>query len=469
MTGIPECDHSFQVMLDCSTGVMLQLENYSPEIQRALEKAAASVGDRIRVKKDGSVHEGILLPRPQIGGDPGSIVIKLDNGYNIGISLDASTEVKKIPGGRALEAFPTRELESSPDAPEISIVATGGTISSRLDYETGGVKWRMEPGQIFYMAPEIQDLVSIRNVATPFLVGSENMSAHHWKEISRVVAEELNSGSVGVVVTHGTDIMHYSSAALSFMLRGLGKPVVFTGSQRSTDRGSTDASMNLLCAASVAGRSPIGEVCLVMHGGMDDTYCLIHRGTRVRKMHTSRRDAFRSINDLPMGKAWPDGRFKIENRHVERSEGQVELDNVFEEKVALLKFFPGMEPELIDFLVDRGYRGILLEVTALGHIATDESQRNLLPSVERALDEGIVIAAAPQTLYGRTDPLVYSEGRKVWNLGVVYCGDMLPETAFVKLGWILGHDPEQDEARKMMLTNYAGEISDISDPRGFLI
>jgi glutamyl-tRNA(Gln) amidotransferase subunit D len=226
--------------------------------------------------------------------------------------------------------------------------------------------------------------------------------------------------------------------------------------------------MNLICSAVVAGSSNVGEVTLVMHGSIEDTYCFIHRGTRVRKMHTSRRDAFRSINELPIGKVWPDGRIEITGDHVKRGKGEVRLDYAFEEKIALLKFFPGMEPELIDFLVDRGYRGILMEVTALGHLATDESQRNLLPSLERALQEDIVIAAAPQTLYGRTDPLVYSEGRKVWKLGVVYCGDMLPETAYVKLGWVLGHEVDQKEAGRMMLKSYAGEISPTSDPRAFL-
>jgi glutamyl-tRNA(Gln) amidotransferase subunit D len=422
----------------------------------------------IEIRRPGSVHRGILLPRPSIGGDPSSIVLKLDSGYNVGLRWSKKARIKKLPGGRSLEAFPSRVLESRSGVPEISIVATGGTISSRLDYETGGVKWRMEAGQIFYMAPEIQELVSIKNVATPFLIGSENMSALHWKEIARSVAAELNSGSEGVVVTHGTDMMHYSAAAASFMLRGLSGPVAFTGSQRSTDRGSTDASMNLLCAASVAGRSPIAEVCLVMHGTMEDTYCLIHRGTRVRKMHTSRRDAFRSINELPLGRAWPDGRLEITGKHTARADGDVEVDDVFEERIALLKFYPGMEPEVMEFLIDQGYRGILLEVTALGHVATDESQRNMLPTIERAVGEGIVVAAAPQTLYGRTDPLVYSEGRKVWSLGVVYCGDMLPETAYVKLGWVLGHDVEREEAARMMTHNYAGEISRTSDPRAFL-
>jgi len=448
--------------------VELEFENYSPRVRAALRDAGARPGDMVELIRDGSTHRGIVLPRPLIGGDPGSIVIKLDNGYNIGVKWSAQMKLKRISGGRALEVFPSVSLQPKPGLPEISLVSTGGTIGSRVDYETGGVKWLMEPGQVFFMAPELQELVSVRHVAVPFLVGSENMSAFHWKEVARSVAKELNSGVSGAVVTHGTDTMHYSSSAVSFMLRNLSKPVVFTGAQRSTDRGSSDASMNLLCAAIVAGRSPIAEVCLVMHGSMEDTHCLIHRGTRVRKMHTSRRDAFRSINELPIGRVWPDGRMQIDGRHAERSDSEVQLDAVFEEKVALLKFYPGMEPEIIDFLVDRGFKGILIEVTALGHVATDESQRNLLPHLSRAIEEGVVLAAAPQTLYGRTDPWVYSEGRKVQDIGVIYCGDMLPETAYVKLGWVLGHDPGPEEARKMMLSNYAGEISAVSDPRAFL-
>ncbi len=426
------------------------------------------MGDRIELQSDDYHYRGILLPRPLIGGDPDSLIIKLDNGYNLGLELGPDTRLRKLSGGRSLEAFPSVDVEPAEDVPEISVISTGGTISSRLDYETGGVKWLMEPGQMFFMAPELKDLVSIRNVRSPFALGSENMSASHWKRMAEGVAEELNSGARGVVVTHGTDTMHYSSAALGFMLRELTGPVVFTGAQRSTDRGSSDASMNLVCSAAVAGRSSMGDVCLVMHGEMDDTYCFIHRGTRVRKMHTSRRDAFRSIDELPLGRAWPDGKVELGNEYRERSKGPVEVDAVFEERIALIKFYPGMEPELIDFLVDRGYRGILLEVTALGHLATDESERNLLPSISRAIDEGVLVAAAAQTIYGRTNPLVYSEGRKVWDLGVVYCGDMIPETAYVKLGWVLGHDPDPEEAKKMMLTDMAGECSETSDPRAFL-
>lgn len=443
------------------------LENYSRDIRAAAEEAGIGAGDEVEVKLRDSIYRGILLPRPLIGGDPGSLVIKLENGYNVGLKWTESTSMARISGGRSLEAFPGLSVEPGADLPEISVVSTGGTISSRLDYDTGGVKWLMEPGQMFFLVPELAERVSIRNIRRPFAVGSENMSARHWIQLAEDVAGELESGVKGVLVTHGTDTMHYSTAALSFMLRGLPAPVVFTGAQRSTDRGSTDASMNLLCAASVAAESGLPEVCLVMHGETNDSYCLIHRGTRVRKMHTSRRDAFRSINELPLGRAWPDGRIELREKASKVDEGP-EVDTVFEERIALIKFYPGMEPEMIDFLVDRGYRGILLEATALGHLATDESDRDLIPSISRAIEEGLVVAAASQTLYGRTDPLVYSEGRKIWNLGVVYCGDMLPETAYVKLGWVLGHDPDPAEAKRMMEHDYAGEISEVSDPRSFL-
>lgn len=130
------------------------------------------------------------------------------------------------------------------------------------------------------------------------------MKPKHWIKIAHEVAKSLNSGDSGVVVAHGTDTMGYTAAALSFMLRDLGKPVILVGAQRSSDRPSSDAAMNLICSVRMS-TSDVAEVMVVMHGETGDTYCLAHRGTKVRKMHTSRRDAFRSINDVPIAKVWP--------------------------------------------------------------------------------------------------------------------------------------------------------------------
>ena len=126
------------------------------------------------------------------------------------------------------------------------------------------------------------------------------MKPEYWVKTARSVADEINGGADGVVVAHGTDTMHYTSAALNFML-DTPVPVVVTGAQRSSDRPSSDAFMNLISSV-VAAKSDIAEVTLCMHAEEDDSYCLLHRGTKVRKMHTTRRDTFRSINALPIAK-----------------------------------------------------------------------------------------------------------------------------------------------------------------------
>ncbi len=305
-------------------------------------------------------------------------------------------------------------------------------------------------------------------VVSPFLMASENMAHEHWQKLAETCARLLNEGDAGVVVTHGTDTLHYTSAALSFMLKNLTKPVVLTYSQRSTDRGSTDTPMNLVCAAHVAANSDLSEVVLVGHGESSDTFCYANRGTKVRKMHTSVRHTFRPINEVPVAKIWPDGNTEYLGKHKKRAEGKVIADTKFEEKVALIKYYPGAGPEMIEFLREKKYRGIVIEATGLGHVATDESRKSWLPAIKRAINSGMLVCATAQTLYGRLDPLVYSEGRKVLSLGVLYLEDMLPETAYVKLGWVLGHTKDTKEAEKMMLTNYAGEITGRTGAQTFL-
>ncbi|MCK4555480.1 MAG: Glu-tRNA(Gln) amidotransferase subunit GatD [Candidatus Aenigmarchaeota archaeon] len=442
---------------------------YSAKIGSCLKKEKISSGDKVKItQKGGKEYEGILMPRPDFGGSKDNIILKLKSGYNIGIKFSNGMKIKKSGKGAELEAFPSLKFSSDKNLPKISLVATGGTISSRVSYETGGVKWLMDAGQLFFLAPELQKIAVFRKIEKPFLMASENMSHEHWQKLAETCARLLNEGDEGVVVTHGTDTLHYTSAALSFMLKNLTKPVVLTYSQRSTDRGSTDTPMNLVCAAKVAATSEIAEVVLVGHGESGDTFCLANRGTKVRKMHTSVRHTFRPVNDVPVAKIWPDGNTEYLGEHKKRAEGKVIADTKFEEKVALIKYCPGANPEMIDFLREKKYRGIVIEATGLGHVATDESRKSWLPAIKRAINSGMLVCAAAQTLYGRLDPLVYGEGRKVLSLGVVYLKDMLPETAYVKLGWVLGHTKDTKEAEKMMLANYAGEITGRTGTQTFL-
>jgi len=437
---------------------------YSSDVQKALDSAGAKPGDRVRVSKDAAAFEGILLPRPEIG-DPNCLVLKLASGYNVGVEFK-SAKVERLGDGVKLESFPLGKLKPNPKLPAISLIATGGTIASRLDYVTGGVKMAMTPEEITFAVPELSERVNVSGVVQLSNLASEDMGFRNWQAMAEQAARELNSGAEGCVILHGTDTMHYSSAALSFMLLNLTKPVVFVGAQRSSDRGSSDAFMNILCAASLAGKGDFAEVGICMHAEESDSHCHFLRGTKARKMHTSRRDAFRPINDAPLARVFPDGRIEDFGSHRTRSGGEVEVNAKFEPRVALVKAYPSSLPDLLQFYIQKGFRGIVIEGTGLGHVPTqtEDQKDSWIPAIREADAQGIVVAVTSQCVYGRVSPYVYRNLRVLKNAGAVHCEDMLSETAYVKLGWLLGnHSPE--EAKKMMPANLAGEIS-ARDTRG---
>jgi glutamyl-tRNA(Gln) amidotransferase subunit D len=264
--------------------------------------------------------------------------------------------------------------------------------------------------------------------------------------------------------------MHFTTAALSFFLKDLSKPVIFTAAQRSIDRGSSDAFMNLICSVAAAAKSDIAEVMTCMHGTTNDDYCILIRGSKVRKMHTSRRDAFRPVNELPLAKVYSDGKIEITNKNYnKRSDKKVTLENRFEDKTALIQIYPGMDPEIIDFYVKKGYKGIVISATALGHTPTEASPLNLLPAIKKAIDKGVAVVIASQTLYGRVHPYVYTNLRKLSiDLSCIFVEDMLPETAYIKLGWVLSQTTKPEKIREAMLTNVAGEITERTENNTFL-
>ncbi len=417
-----------------------------------------NVGDRVRITKGNRSYEGFLMPRSELG-DEKHVVIKLDNGYNIGINIENAT-IERIPYEKARARIEERKVSFSKEKPTITILGTGGTIASKIDYKTGAVHPSFSTEELVNAIPELEDIANIRTNLL-FNILSENMTPTHWKEIAKAIAKELNSGASGIVVAHGTDTLAYTSAALSFMLKNLYKPVVLVGAQRSSDRPSSDASMNLVSSVRVAC-SDIGEVMVVMHGSTSDDYCLIHRGTKVRKMHSSRRDAFRSINAKPIGEI-REGKIKVFQRYRKRKEEEVFVDDKLEEKVALIKIYPGIDKEYFDYVVDN-YKGIVIEGTGLGHVPT-----NLLPSIERAYEEGIPIVMTTQTIYGRVNMNVYSTGRELLARGVIPGEDMLPEVAYVKLMHVLAHFSDLEEIRREMLRNIAGEITERTEVDNFLI
>ncbi len=427
--------------------------DYSPVVEKLLKKHGIEIGHRIAVEKGSNIYEGIVMPNT---GDPNLLALKLENGYNVGLDISGA-KIKKLDSAKP-KPFTTKQKEFvkfDKSKPLVSLVTTGGTITSKIDYNTGGVISLMTPEEFVKKIPEIGSIANI-GIVQPFNKMSEDMDPKDWAILAEEVAKQLNKSAVGAIVTHGTDTLHYTSAALSFMLK-TPKPVVLVGSQRSSDRGSADSAMNLICAA-YAATSGIAEVGTCMHATMNDDYCYFIRGTKVRKMHASRRDAFRPINDLPLAKIHPSGNIEIMNENYKKRENaKAVADTKFEENVALQKVYPGSDPEILDYLASK-YKGIVLEATAFGHVPTN-SRKSWIPAIKK-ISKDMPIVIASQSIYGRVNTNVYTNLRILFSeTQAIPAEDMHPETAFVKLGFVLGHTKKLEEVRKMMLTNLAGEIS----------
>ncbi|MEM0203910.1 MAG: Glu-tRNA(Gln) amidotransferase subunit GatD [Archaeoglobaceae archaeon] len=396
-------------------------------------------GKRVRIRAKGKIFEGIVMP-----SFTGNLVLKLDNGYNVGFVEYELLEVL----GELEKVEVKRELLRREGLPDVKIISTGGTIASKVDYRTGAVTSQFTAEEIASEVPEIAEICNV-SAELVYNILSENMKPAYWIELARRVYESLKSYE-GVIVTHGTDTMHYSASALAFML-STPKPVVFVGAQRSSDRPSSDATMNLLCSAKLSV-SDVGEVLVCMHGSTSDDFCYAHRGVKVRKMHTSRRDAFQSINAKPVARInypsleieWLSWRFK-------RGERKLELKDKLEERVALIKFFPGLSADVLEFFHSKGYRGFVIEGTGLGHVSTD-----WIETLKRICEDSLVVMTS-QCLFGRVCDRVYDTGRDLLKVGVIEGEDMLPETALVKLMFLLGNY-DLETAKELVKKNLVGEI-----------
>ncbi len=439
--------------------------DYSASVKKLLDRAKIEVGDRLAVEKDGKRIEGVLMPNT---GDPNVIVVKLSTGYNLGLSVVGAKIEKLKKEKKQLPKKSRYEYDKSKKT--ILIMHTGGTVASKIDYETGGVITAIEPEDLISAIPELQKIANIRSELI-FQMWSEDMEPEHWIILAQKIAHEQERFD-GIIVTHGTDAMHYTSAALSFMLKNIPKPVILVGSQRSSDRGSSDAAMNLICAASFIVNTDYAGVALCMHASSNDDDCYIHSGLHVRKMHTSRRDAFRSVDVMPMAKVSRNGSVEIMGGFTRPVEPFKVLP-VFNKKVALVKIHPGFDNKQLEFYEKNGYKGIVLEGTGLGHAPINSIDKYtkehamLLSAIKRMTKSGIIIAMTSQCLYGKVNLNVYSTGRKLLDAGVVPV-QMTPETAFVKLGWLLGHTKNMEAAKNLMQMSLIGEQVERIDPQAFL-
>lgn len=427
-----------------------------------LKKHDVAVWDRVEIETSKGPFTGLILPRSKTE-DEFHIVIKMPSGYNTGVHVDSIESIKKIGRREGNYAIPEKEFPYDKRKKNVTLLGTGGTIASRLDYTTGAVVPTFSPGELYGAVPELADIC---NLTTKKLFGvfSENMGPEQYKILAEEIGRLIIDGVDGIVIGHGTDTMHHTAAILSYMVQNTPIPIVIVGSQRSSDRPSSDAAINLLNSAFAAAHSNLAEIMVCMFGPTSDDYGLLHMGTRVRKMHSSYRSTFRTIGDIPLAMVWSDKVVPLRNHKMRRNDNNVLINTAYEEKVTLLYYYPGMNPDIIDSLVEKGYKGIVIAGTGLGHV-----NAALNPALKKAVDSGVTVVMTVQTLWGYVHMNVYDTGRYLLELGIIPCENIIPESAYMKLCWILAQTSDPQKIHKMMLTPIANEITEREPHNGYLV
>ena len=440
------------------------LKGYKGLARHRLAKWGIRVWSDVRVTNDaGSVFEGVILPRSETFDDL-HIVLKQKTGYNVGIHVDRVRAVEEVGYKEAIYKIPEKAFPYDEGMPNVTLLGTGGTIASRLDYRTGAVIPAFTPGELYGAVPELADICNLTTKKI-FGVFSENMAREQYITLAEQIGEEIAAGADGIVIGHGTDTMGHTAAILSFMVQDSPVPIVLVGSQRSSDRPSSDAALNLIHAVRAAALGEIAEVQICMFGPTSDRYGLLHRGTRCRKMHSSYRSTFRTVGDIPLCRVSRDDFTIINPNFAKRDRSrQVKIDAVYDDHTTILYYYPGMTPDLVDALVEKGYRGIVIAGTGLGHV-----NKPLYPALAKAIKAGVHVVMTVQTLWGYAQMYVYDTGRDLLDIGVVPLDNMLPETALMKLSWVLGHTDDHDEVLQMMRAPVSHEITEREPHNGYLI
>ncbi len=438
-------------------------EGYRGALRERLVREGIRTWSKVKITKGNATYEGLLLPRSQHTADT-YVTLKVDTGYNLGVLVDEATRIEETGYQKGHYQLPHVDVKPQKELPSVTLLGTGGTVASRLDYRTGSVIPAFTPEELFSAVPELVTRVNL-TPKTLYQILSENFRPEYWVRTAEAIAKEIEGGVKGVIIGHGTDTMCTTGAALAYFLRNLPVPVVLVGSQRSSDRPSSDGPRNILYAATLAGHEDFAEVVVCMHGGTSDSYNLIHRATRCRKMHSSRRDTFRTLDDIPLGKIDDSGItwFKDDIRKRGTTEDFL-LDTKIDTRVGMLYSYPGMNPDMLDSMVDKGYHGIVIIGTGLGHVGTD-----MFPPLERCQQQEIPVVLVVEPLFGYIHLRVYETGRDMLARGVIEGGNMLPSAAYTKLIWVLGHTRDIKQVKTLMQTDIAGEITQREGPRGFLL
>ncbi|MEJ5303962.1 MAG: Glu-tRNA(Gln) amidotransferase subunit GatD [Bacteroidales bacterium] len=438
-------------------------QGYKGRALEMLKKFNVRVWGQAEIKTTRGEFKGTILPRAE-NDDDLHIVVKISTGYNIGIDIRTIEQMKEVGYKKANYKIPEKQFPVTQGLPKVKLLGTGGTIASRLDYRTGAVIPAFTPGELYGAVPELAEICNLETEKL-FAVFSENMGPTQYKALAIAIGKEIEKGVDGIVIGHGTDTLSHTAAALTFMVQNPPVPIILVGSQRSSDRPSSDAALNLMHAMTAAGHGDIAEVMVCMFGPTSDEYGLLHRGTRVRKMHSSYRSTFRTIGDTPVAMVTRKGVTPIKEKYnPRRKDRNVIIKPYYNERVTMLYYYPGMNPDILHSIIDLGYKGIVFVGTGLGHV-----NKELYPAIERAHKAGIHMYMTVQTIWGYVHMFVYDTGRDMMAKGIIPAGNMLPETAFIKLSWVLGQTDDPAEVKRLMLTPINDEITEREPYNGYLV
>ena len=428
-----------------------------------LKKKGLKQGDKIIASYHGNILKGIIIPSHLND----TLVLKLDNGYNVGMKASDIEKTEKIAGTKGVGKAEKISIKKNPKLPTISILQIGGTIAARVDYKSGAVFSSFEPADLVSMFPELSQIANLesRLVSNMF---SEDMGFPHYKRIVKEIEKEMKKDIAGIILPHGTDTMTYTSAALAFMIEKPRVPIILVGAQRSTDRGSSDAAMNLICAMEFITKTDFAGIGICMHESMNDDYCVILPPCKTRKLHTSRRDAFRAVNDTPIARinyATKEIQFLKKDYLRKDKNAKTIFKSKIEEKVALIKTHPNIKADLIEHFTKKKMKGLVFEGTGMGQlpIGTPNELCFENPKIKKAIEKlaksGCVVVMCSQCIFGRVQMHVYDNAVALVDIGVIPGEDMLAETAFIKLAWLLGNYKNREEVKKLMKENLRGEIT----------
>src|SRR3989344_8597745 len=401
------------------------------------------VGDLVQISTKKEGISGRLMPSKNK-----KTILKLNSGYNISIDDKNIKSIKKL--NQKANKNTANKIKQNKSLPKIIILHTGGTLASKVDYETGAVSSQFTPKDILQKYPELKEIACFDSRLI-FNGLSENFRFEHYNRLAREI-EKVNDAR-GIIITHGTDTMAFTSAALSFALDGLSVPVILVGSQRSSDRPSSDAYLNLFLAVKFILETDFRDVGICMHSSMNDDACYILPATKTKKLHSSRRDAFRPINAKPIAEISRDN-IKFFNKNYNKENRKLKL-KLFNEnlRIGILTTHPNMDPSEISLF--KSFDGLIIQGTGIGHMPVEGKNEKILDELKKLKIPKVMIT---QSIFGSVNLNVYSTGRKIRDYLIGDYLDLTLEAAYIKLAWLLSNHPK--DIKNLFSKNLRNEINE---------